>query len=138
MTAPADPVQAQLGDRVYLGTRLANVHFYGDVSDIDTPGATTATMEMVGDDAVVTMDALVGPKGNDGEMAPIVRMQYGSPIDSLQELEELANTLTDTPTTSARPGGSATRSTCGTAPDSRSRPWAPPDRPGLCRTSPHH
>ncbi|MBF9326001.1 hypothetical protein [Mycobacteroides chelonae] len=97
MTAPPDPVQAQLGDRVYLGTRLANVHFYGDVSDIDTPGATTATMEMVGDDAVVTMDALVGPKGNDGEMAPIVKMQYGSSIDSLQELEEIAETLTDTP-----------------------------------------
>ena len=90
MTAPADAVQAQLGDRVYLGTRLANVHFYGDVSDIDTPGATTATMEMVGDDAVVSMDALVGPKGNDGEMAPIVVMQYGSSINDIQDLAEYA------------------------------------------------
>lgn len=96
MTAPQDGVQAQLGDRVYLGTRLANVHFYGEVSDINTPTGATATMELVGDDAVVTMDALVGPKGNDGQMAPVVRMQYGSSISDPAELpDDLTNTAED-------------------------------------------
>ncbi|EUA68212.1 gp25 domain protein [Mycobacteroides abscessus subsp. bolletii 1513] len=87
MTAPADPVQAQLGDRVYLGTRLANVHFYGDVSDIDTPGATTATMEMVGDDAVVTMDALVGPKAMTARWRPLSACNTAHPSTACKSLK---------------------------------------------------
>lgn len=96
MTAPDDPVQAQLGDNVYLGTRLVNMHFYGVVSDIDTPSGATATMELVGDDAVVTMDALVGPKGNPGKSAPIVKMQYGANIEDPADLpDNLKNTEAD-------------------------------------------
>lgn len=85
---------AQVGDEVYLGSRVVNTHFYGIVGDFDTPAATTATMEMSGDNAAISLDALVGPPGNPGQPSPIVRMQYGSSID---DPEDLPDYLTDTP-----------------------------------------
>lgn len=61
---------------VYLGSTLNRTHWWGVVSDIATPALMTATMEMVGPDAAITMDALMGPPGPPGQNADIVRMQY--------------------------------------------------------------
>lgn len=83
----ADP-----GDDVYLGSVLCNVHCWGIVSDLDTPSGTMATFEILGNDGAVTLDALVGPTGPAGENAAIVKMQYGSSIDAV---EDLPDDLTD-------------------------------------------
>lgn len=65
------------GDVVYLGTLLTNLHFWGVVSDLETPSMMTGTFEIAGTDGAVTIDALVGPRGDPGEPSPIVKMQYG-------------------------------------------------------------
>ena len=66
MTAPIP------GDPVYLGSFLANTHWYGVVGDGDTPAMQVATMEAVGQDAVVCLDALKGDQGEKGDPAEIV------------------------------------------------------------------
>lgn len=76
------------GDAVYLGSVLTNVHCWGIVSDIETPAGMTATFEVVGNDGALTLDALVGPEGPAGENAPIVKMQYSSPIDNPDDLPQ--------------------------------------------------
>lgn len=74
------------GDKVYLGSTLQKTHWWGIVSDIDTPALMTATMELVGEDAAVTMDALVGPQGVPGQDADIVKMQYQDDYDSPSQI----------------------------------------------------
>lgn len=76
----------------YLGSVLTKTHWWGIVSDIATPALMTATMEMVGPDAAVTMDALIGPPGPPGQDADIVKMQYQ---DSFTDVSEIpVSTLT--------------------------------------------
>ena len=84
MTAP--------GDTTYLGSILTNVHLWGVISDLDTPSGMIGTFEILGNDGAITMDALTGPRGLPGENAPIVKMQYTSPIDNV---DDLPNDLTD-------------------------------------------
>lgn len=74
------------GDTPYLGSILARLHFWGIVSDMDTPGGVTGTFELADQDGAVTLDALVGPRGPAGENAPIVKMQYQSTIDDPADL----------------------------------------------------
>lgn len=74
------------GDPVYLGSFLANTHWYGVVGDGDTPAMQVATMEAVSQDAVIAMDALMGEKGEKGDPADIVKMQYDSTITSSSQL----------------------------------------------------
>lgn len=74
------------GDKVYLGSTLQKTHWWGIVSDIETPALMTATMELVGEDAAVTMDALVGPQGIPGKDADIVKMQYQDDFDSPSQI----------------------------------------------------
>lgn len=64
------------GDPVYLGSFLANTHWYGVVGDGETPAMQVATMEAVHQDAVIALDALRGDKGDKGDPADIVKMQY--------------------------------------------------------------
>lgn len=85
MTAP--------GDDVYLGSILTNVHLWGIISDLDTPSMMSGSFEILGNDGAITLDALVGPKGNPGQNAPIVDMQWSSITDS----EDLPDNLTDDP-----------------------------------------
>jgi len=80
MTTP-DP-----GDQVYLGSTLVNMHWWGVVSDLDTPAMMTASMEAHGTDGAITLDALVGPTGPPGDDAAIVKMQYQSYIDDPGDL----------------------------------------------------
>jgi hypothetical protein len=51
------------GDPVYLGSFLSNTHWYGIVGDGETPAMQVATMEAVGQDAVIALDALKGTRG---------------------------------------------------------------------------
>ncbi len=82
------------GDDVYLGSVLTRMHFWGMVSDLDTPAGVTGTFEVAQNDGAITLDALVGPPGVPGENAPIVKMQYQSSID---DPEDLPDNLTDDP-----------------------------------------
>lgn len=74
------------GDPVYLGSFLANIHWYGIVGDGETPAMQVATMEAVGQDAVIALDALKGDQGEKGDPADIVRMQWDSDIDAPSDL----------------------------------------------------
>lgn len=81
MTTP-DP-----GEQVYLGSMLANLHFWGVVSDLDTPAMMSASMECSGTEGSITLDALVGPQGVPGAPSPIVKMQYqDAAIDTVEDL----------------------------------------------------
>jgi len=85
MTAPIP------GDPVYLGSFLTNTHWYGVVGDGDTPAMQVATMEAVGQDAVIALDALMGAKGDKGDPADIVVMQWDSDIDDPADLPTDSN-----------------------------------------------
>lgn len=74
------------GDPVYLGSFLANTHWFGVVGDGDTPAMQVATMEAVNNDAVIALDALRGEKGAKGDPADIVKLQYDSDIDDPADL----------------------------------------------------
>lgn len=93
MTAPGT-LSLQTGDKVYLGSTNALAHWYGIITDGELPGSVTATMEWGGEQAVLSLAALVGPQGVPGESAPIVKMQYGSLID---DPADLPTNLTDDP-----------------------------------------
>lgn len=83
------------GDPVYLGSFLANTHWYGVCGDGDTPAMQVATMEAVGQDAVVCLDALKGDKGDKGDPADIVRMQYDLLVTKPSDLPTDLNNSTD-------------------------------------------
>jgi hypothetical protein len=84
----------QVGDKVYLGSTNALAHWYGIITDGEVPSSVTATMEWGGENAVLSLAALVGPQGVPGQSAPIVKMQYGSAIDDPADLPQ---NLTDDP-----------------------------------------
>jgi len=83
------------GDPVFLGSFLANTHWYGVVGSGDTPAMQVATMEAVGQDAVVCLDALKGERGEKGDPADIVRMQWDVLITQPSELPTDLNSTTD-------------------------------------------
>lgn len=75
------------GEQVYLGSLLTNLHFWGVVSDLDTPAMMSASMECSGMEGSITLDALVGPQGVPGTPSPIVKMQYqDAAIDTVGDL----------------------------------------------------
>ena len=84
----------QTGDAVSLFQTLMSATWYGVVGDGATPGGMAATLEMINDEAVITTDVLVGPKGEPGKPAPIVQLQW-PPLQQAAELEPLRPTLTD-------------------------------------------
>jgi hypothetical protein len=77
---------------VYLGSTLNRTHWWGIVSDIATPALMTATMEMVGPDAAITMDVLKGDQGPKGDPADIVKMQWQDDFTDVAQIP--VNTLT--------------------------------------------
>lgn len=75
------------GEQVYLGSMMSNLHFWGVVSDLDTPAMMSASMECSGTEGAITLDALVGPPGPPGTPSAIVKMQYiDGAIDNVNEL----------------------------------------------------
>lgn len=83
---------AATGDAVALFQTLMSATWYGVVGDGNTPGGMAATLEMVDDEAVITTDVLVGPKGDKGDPAPIVQLQWPA-LEQAAELEPIRDTL---------------------------------------------
>jgi hypothetical protein len=83
------------GDPVYLGSFLVNSHWYGVVGDGDTPAMQVATMEAVGQDAVICLDALKGEQGEDGKPADIVQMQWDLLVTEPSDLPTDLNNTSD-------------------------------------------
>ncbi|QGH80400.1 minor tail protein [Mycobacterium phage Bryler] len=81
------------GDAVALFQTLLSATWMGIVGDGNTPGGMAATLEMVDGEAVITTDVLIGPKGDKGDPAPLVDLQW-PPLESPTELVELQDELT--------------------------------------------
>ncbi|ASR85226.1 minor tail protein [Mycobacterium phage SirPhilip] len=81
------------GDAVALFQTLMSATWYGIVGDGNTPGGMSATLEMIDGEAVITTDVLVGPKGDKGDPAPLVDLQWPA-LESPTELVELQDELT--------------------------------------------
>lgn len=84
----------QVGDLVYLKSVLTNVHWYGVVTDPNSPNQFSATMEVYGDDGVLTTNALVGPRGAAGQPQFALRLEQDIFTDPL-DLPILTNTVAD-------------------------------------------
>ncbi|AJA43694.1 minor tail protein [Mycobacterium phage Marcoliusprime] len=80
------------GDAVRLFQTLLSATWYGIVRSKDDPGGMAATMEMIDDEAVITTDVLIGPKGDKGDNAPLVDLQW-PPLEQAADLEPLKSTL---------------------------------------------
>ena len=77
---------ADVGDLVPIAQMLVNMTYFGHVIDLDTPAGTYASMEQVGDEAVVTMDVIRGPKGDRGENAPIIKVLWDPDVVEIGDL----------------------------------------------------
>ncbi|WNM68964.1 minor tail protein [Mycobacterium Phage TribleTrouble] len=73
------------GDATALFQTLLSATWMGIVVDSDTPGGMAATLEMVDGEAVITTPVLVGQKGDKGDPAPIVDLQW-PPLDQPADL----------------------------------------------------
>ena len=89
MTAP---VPAKTGDVVHMFNTLLSCAWYGVVCDEDTPQMMSATMEAVQGEAVITTPVLVGRKGDKGDNAPIVTLEF---IDGLETFDDATTLLPD-------------------------------------------
>ena len=75
MTTTTEALAPQLGDSVYLGSFLSNNHVYGVISDLDTPDMTSASWEISGGNGLISVRALIGPRGPAGEPLFILKLQ---------------------------------------------------------------
>lgn len=82
----------QTGDAVALFQTMLSATWHGIVGDGTTPGGMAATLEMMDDEAVITTDVLVGPKGDKGDPAPIVQIQWPA-LEQAAELSPIAEEL---------------------------------------------
>lgn len=92
MTADNVVQLLSVGDTVPLGTILANLHMLGVATDPTTPNMFGATLEMFGDQGVLTVPVLQGPAGPQGEPQFALRFQN----DNLSSPSALPNNLTGT------------------------------------------
>lgn len=77
---------AEPGDIVPLGQMLVNQTWFGYATDIDSPTGVRATMEQWGDEAIVTMDVLIGPRGYKGDDGTIVKIKWDTDIEEIGDL----------------------------------------------------
>lgn len=82
MTVPAEPILIG-GHSVYL-------KFFAMPRNAGDPRRIEGTLTLVGSEGVLTLDALVGPKGDPGQPAPIIRPEWGSPVAVVGDLPALA------------------------------------------------
>lgn len=80
------------GDAVALFQSMMSATWYGVVGDGSTPAGMAATLEMIDDEAVITTDVLVGPKGDKGDPSPIVQLQW-PPLEQAADLDPLRDVL---------------------------------------------
>ena len=87
-----------VGDRVYLGNLVGNLHFWGILTDIPL----MPSMEIVGNDGsggpvdvIITVPVTPGPVGEQGEDSEVVKMQWADNLTSSSDLPELSDSPTD-------------------------------------------
>ena len=91
MTTPAQ-VPA-VGDVIYLSQAVARMQFFGVVTSADSPDLFSASMELQGDQGVVTMPVLTGKQGPMGQPCFALRLQRDL---SVNDAAHLPKNLTDT------------------------------------------
>jgi hypothetical protein len=82
-----------VGDVVYLSQALAKMSFYGVVTSPDSPDLFSASMELSGDQGVVTMPVLTGSPGPAGQPCFALRLQTDLDVN---DVSDLPTTLTNT------------------------------------------
>ena len=82
-----------VGDIVYLSQAVARMRFYGVVTTSDTPDQFAASMELQGDEGVVTMPVLTGERGPAGQ--PCFALRFQPDLD-VNDVSDLPQTLTNT------------------------------------------
>lgn len=85
MTVPVEPM--------FIGGQQVLVKFYALQRHPDEPQRIEGTFTLVGGEGVLTLDALVGPKGNPGEPSPIIRVQWDQ-TGIVTSVEDLPNPAT--------------------------------------------
>ncbi|AHZ95584.1 minor tail protein [Mycobacterium phage OkiRoe] len=83
---------ATTGDAVLLFQKFMNTAWYGIMGDGSTPAGFAATMEAVDDEAVITFDVLKGDKGEKGDPAPLVDLQW-PPLEQPADLDQFRDEL---------------------------------------------
>jgi hypothetical protein len=86
----------EVNDEVHLGDAITNTSFFGHVTDLDSPNGVVATLEILGDQAVLSMDVLIGPQGIPGKNASPVKMQWQD-SDSMDTPSDLPGGATGPP-----------------------------------------
>ena len=81
MTVPAEPI--------LIGNRSVFLKFYAMPRNAGDPRRIEGTFTLVGQDGVLTLDALVGPKGEPGVPSPIIRPEWGSPVKVFADLPNI-------------------------------------------------
>lgn len=82
MTVPAEPI--------LIGGRSVYLKFFAMPRNAGDPRRVEGTLTLVGSEGVLTLDALVGPQGVPGEPSPIIRPEWGSPVQDVDDLPALA------------------------------------------------
>lgn len=96
MTQPNNVVQLlNVGDTVPLGTILANLHMMGVATDPTTPNMFAATLEMFGDQGVLTVPVLQGPQGPAGNPQFALMFQNDNLTSPASLPSDLTNTSAD-------------------------------------------
>lgn len=80
---------------IYIGEHALVAKFFAMVRNPGDPRRIEGTFTIVGDDATLTLDAIVGPQGIPGAPSPIIRPQWGSTITEVGDLPDL-DTLDET------------------------------------------
>lgn len=83
MTTPVEPI--------YIGGQRVFVKFFAMQRNPGDPSRIEGTFTLVGNEGVLTLDALVGPQGIPGTPSPIIRPEWGSPVTSAEDLPALAS-----------------------------------------------
>lgn len=80
---------------ILIGSHSVLLKFFAMPRNADDPKRIEGTLTLVGPEGVLTLDALVGPKGNPGVPSPIIRPQWGSSVTDPGDLPEVS-TLDET------------------------------------------
>jgi hypothetical protein len=83
VTVPAEPILIG-GHSVYL-------KFFAMPRQQGDPRRIEGTFTLMGTEGVLTLDALVGPQGNPGQPSPIIRPQWGAPVNAIGDLPALSS-----------------------------------------------
>jgi len=80
---------------IYIGEHALVAKFFVMARNPGDPRRIEGTFTIVGDDATLTLDAIVGPRGLPGAPSPIIRPQWGSTVTEVGDLPDV-DTLDET------------------------------------------